>query len=1058
MEARTVRIVLEAVTAQYATGMRQAASEAKGLEKALQSNAAAANTVALGLGAAGAAALAFAGTAVKKFMDFDTAMSGVQAATRASAAEMQQLRDAAMTLGADTKFSASEAANGIEALGRAGVSTSEILGGGLAGALDLAAAGQMEVGDAAEVAAFALSQFNLRGKDVAHVADLLAAGAGKALGEVSDLADALKNGGLVASSFGISIEETTGTLAAFAEVGLIGGEAGTSLKSMLLALASPSKQAKKAMEEVGLAVYDASGKFIGLEALAGQLTSKLGHLTQEQRNATMSIIFGSYGVRAANILYEQGAEGIANWTAAVDDAGYAAEQAAILQDNLAGDLEKVGGAWDTLLIKMGESANGPLRWAAQSLDGLLTKAAEAPGLAAGLFALVTGFGAVAVGAAGLMKATVFVSEFRASLDALGLAGGKLSRLPGLIAGVGKAAGALGITLAAVQLVDWLDDIGTGAVRSGEDMRRFAENVAAGADRIDSAFRSIDGKAIATQWFGLSDAVHDLGSAIEQIDWDKAGWGGGSNYSYFGLIESDAGKAVKALNAVSDEIAAMPPMDAARAYSNILSEFASHGKDAAYASEFFGSYLGKVQDQLRAAGPSFAHLADNMEAVSRIAAGELPDGLVYTADGIMTTSAAIEAGISGWDRYGSEIIEAQAAHAQAVTALDLAEQGIDGVGKHAEMTTEALAGLRAGMEGQSITAEDVAAVLEEVDAAYAELVEGIAGASSAFVDLQGTIKGATDEAGFHLDTYLEQLEKSRQAQEQWQENLVQLAGRASAGLLQHLAEMGPAGAELVASLVTATDEQMAQMEVNFAASGKASNVAFAGNLLDATSLWPKIAAKAGSDAANAAVLEIARGGATAAEVAARYDIKYTVNADTAPAISAAEAARARIDRLVATIKVRADNSHVGIYHRAGLDAPVATGGRVGDVADALGLANGGTVRGPGTRTSDSVPALLSRDEFVIRAAAAEYYGPNFLYALNAMHVPRDVLPQYADGGQVGWERYAPGRSYSSTAPALTSTQTVHVTVKIPEAAAASGAGSARWLDDFAAQARRYGWEV
>ena len=194
-------------------------------------------------------------------------MSNVAAATHETTGNMELLRAAALKAGADTAFSASEAADGIEALAKAGVSTADILNGGLTGALDLAAAGNIEVGDAAEIAATALTQFRLSGEQIPHVADLLAAGAGKAQGDVADLGQALKQSGLVASQMGLSIEDTTGSLAAFASAGLIGSDAGTSFKAMLQRLANPLGQGKKAMDELGISAYDAQGNFVGITSV-----------------------------------------------------------------------------------------------------------------------------------------------------------------------------------------------------------------------------------------------------------------------------------------------------------------------------------------------------------------------------------------------------------------------------------------------------------------------------------------------------------------------------------------------------------------------------------------------------------------------------------------------------------------------------------------------------------------------------------------------------------------------------------------------------------------------
>jgi TP901 family phage tail tape measure protein len=298
---------------------------------------------------------------VKRFAEFDVAMDAVAASTGATGSELEQLGDTAMKAAAETKFGAIDAARGIESLAKAGLETADIVGGGLKGALDLAAAGEIEVAEAGEIAASAMTTFGLSGRDLPHVADLFAAAAGKAQGSVDEMAMAFNQTAQVASMMGLSIEETTGTLAAFASTGLIGSDAGTSFRTMLIRLANPTGKARDLMEELGLSAYDAQGAFVGMEALAGQLQTQLGGLTQEQRNAALATIFGNDAIRAANVLYEQGAGGIEAWTGAVDDSGYAAEQAARRTDNLAGDLERLGGELEKLLITGGGAGEGPLR-------------------------------------------------------------------------------------------------------------------------------------------------------------------------------------------------------------------------------------------------------------------------------------------------------------------------------------------------------------------------------------------------------------------------------------------------------------------------------------------------------------------------------------------------------------------------------------------------------------------------------------------------------------------------------------------------------------------------
>ncbi|RSX46122.1 phage tail tape measure protein [Bifidobacterium castoris] len=321
--------------------------------------------------AVGAMSLAFGVSAVRMFADFDEAMSEVQANTGATGDELESLKNAALDAGKSTVYNATESANAINELAKAGMSTADVLNGGLSGALNLAASDGMEVAAAAELMSSALAQFKLEGKDAGAVADALAAGAAAAQGSASDLGYALSQAGLVANSFGISMQETVGALSLFANTGMIGSDAGTSLKSMLQRLAGPSKEAARTMEELGINAYDASGQFIGLEALAGQLQERMGGLSMEQRNAAMNIIFGADAVRAANALYEAGASGVAQWTKTVSESGVAAKMAAAKTDNLKGDLEQLSGAFETALIKTGSGANDALRDIVQGITGVV---------------------------------------------------------------------------------------------------------------------------------------------------------------------------------------------------------------------------------------------------------------------------------------------------------------------------------------------------------------------------------------------------------------------------------------------------------------------------------------------------------------------------------------------------------------------------------------------------------------------------------------------------------------------------------------------------------------
>jgi TP901 family phage tail tape measure protein len=396
--------------------------------------------------------------AVHAAVGFDKQMSAVQGATRATAEQVGGLRDAALDAGAATIYSASEAAKAQEELAKAGVSVADILNGGLTGALDLAAAGNLELGRAAEIAANAMTTFSLSGSDVPMIADTLAAAAGKSAAGVEDMAQAMQQSGLVASQMGLDVDDTAGALALFAQNGLKGSDAGTSFKTALMRLVPQTEAQATAMADLGLEFFDAQGNFIGLEATAEQLQNRLGGLSQEQRLAAETTIFGSDAIRAAEILYRAGGEGVAEWTEKVNDAGYAAELAAIRSDNLAGDLEQLKGALETALIQGGGLATEALRKMAQGLTDVVTGLGEMPAPLQAAFLGSTGLlgvGASAIGIYGTLKPKL--DEVKKSLNDMGSAGQSVAANMGKIAKVGAVS-----VLVLAEVAQMFDAVADGA--------------------------------------------------------------------------------------------------------------------------------------------------------------------------------------------------------------------------------------------------------------------------------------------------------------------------------------------------------------------------------------------------------------------------------------------------------------------------------------------------------------------------------------------------------------------------------------------------------------------
>lgn len=458
-------------------------------------------------GKVGLAAAAGLGAAVLKAANFDAAMSQVQAATRESAESMETLRKAALDAGASTVFSATEAAAGIEQLAKAGVETASILDGGLLGALDLAAAGTIEVGAAAEIAATTMNQFGLKGDQVAHIADVLAASAGKAQGEVTDMAQALKYVGPVAAQMGISLEETAGSIAYLASQGILGDQAGTSLRGMLTSLTSPSKIAAGEMKALGINMYDAKGEFIGLDGLAGQLQTTLGGLGEAERDAALGRLFGNEQITAARILYQGGEAAIKKWTAAVDDQGFAADTAATKLDNLKGDLEALGGAFETALIGTGEGSQGPLRALTQSLtDAVNGYNNLGQGAKKGAAVTLTAMAAIGGGLFVFSKMVQSIAATRLAMTQLGVSAATTSKI---MVGLGRAGFGLAGLAAAGMAIDQL--------------RKSLEESLPGMSELTKQILAIsDGKvaSLGEEFDSLSDSIDriaDPGYIMESSD-------------------------------------------------------------------------------------------------------------------------------------------------------------------------------------------------------------------------------------------------------------------------------------------------------------------------------------------------------------------------------------------------------------------------------------------------------------------------------------------------------------------------------------------------------------
>lgn len=698
--------------------------------------------------AIGALAGAGVALAVSKFAEFDKAISGIEAATHESATSMGQLREAALQAGADTVFTATEAANAIEELAKAGISTSDVLGGALAGSLDLASAGSIQVADAASIAATAMTQFGLKGSEVPHIADLLAAGAGKAQGSVEDLSAALNQGGLVAAQTGLSIEETTGTLAAFASAGLLGSDAGTSFKTMLQRLTPISKEAQAKMDELGISAYDAQGQFVGMDKFAGNLKTSLKDLTPEARNSALGIMFGSDAVRAASVIYNQGAEGISAWTEKVNDTGYAAETARLKLDNLSGDVEKLGGAFDTALIKSGSAANDALRGITQTATNAVDAFSSMPGpLQSGTIAIGALVAGVGLLGGAFLTIVPKIAATKAAMSQLNISSGTLLK------GFGKA-GLLAMGLSAV----------TGAMASYTNTLQLTADE---QERLNSSLKNSD-------FSGLNKEFQDMnGYAISFKDTLKK-FGSDNFWENYAAGPQQLNGAFKQMSAGLIDLGAWADRDKAKLtqFSNGLAQMAQTDlKGATNAFSEFVSTAGGGETAVKQLLATFPEYKAQLTAIAAeqgktnlstqdyidLAQGKGPIAQQAFRDAAAKSESALR-GVEASAKdasgkissladeirnFGSVTLDANAAQRDLQQAIDDATASFTENGTTLDITTQAGRDNMAALDGIAKAARDSAAATWEKTGSETDLQNSLATSRDSLI-LQAQQFGMTEE--------------------------------------------------------------------------------------------------------------------------------------------------------------------------------------------------------------------------------------------------------------------------------------------------------------------------
>lgn len=364
-------------------------------------------TVGMGMAAAAPAALS---------IGFEDAMARVGALSNASGQELAQLTAQARQLGRDTVYTASQAAEGMGYLAMAGFNTEQTLAA-MPGMLQLAAAGNTDLGRTADIASNILSGFKMKAQEMGEVADVLAKAFTSSDTTLETLGDTMKYVGPVASSVGLSVQDTAAAAGLLGNVGIQGSQAGTALRAALLRLAAPPKMAKEALadltgtagpeldelyeqmedvagaqqtlSELGMQTKDAQGNLRPLADILEELNAKTKDMGTGERAEVFKKVFGTEASAAMIALADAAGKTVDDMGQVIVDGlgrpttalrkymgdlnaagGTAARISEQMNDTTGGELRRLKSAWEDVGISVGNLFLPAIRGAATGLTGL----------------------------------------------------------------------------------------------------------------------------------------------------------------------------------------------------------------------------------------------------------------------------------------------------------------------------------------------------------------------------------------------------------------------------------------------------------------------------------------------------------------------------------------------------------------------------------------------------------------------------------------------------------------------------------------------------------------
>jgi TP901 family phage tail tape measure protein len=329
------------------------------------------------MAAGSAAAVAFTKTSTDAGMSFDSAMSQVAATMGTTVDKIGDVKAKAEEMGRTTKYTATEAAEGMNILAQAGLSADEQISG-IGTVLNLASAGAMSLEESASYTAGAVKGFGDSMSNASYYADLMAKGATLANTDVRGLGEAFSGSAATAKNYGQAADSVTLSLLRLAEQNVTGSEASTALNRAMADLYTPTDDASKALNQLGVSAYKANGDAKDFNDLVDELNGSLQGMTAEQKNNALATIFTTQGLQAFNKMTASSDATVQKfWKGIQDSSGSAAQQAATQLDNLKGDITLLSSATEGLELGFYNTFSGTIRGAIKGVTSEVSGLAEA---------------------------------------------------------------------------------------------------------------------------------------------------------------------------------------------------------------------------------------------------------------------------------------------------------------------------------------------------------------------------------------------------------------------------------------------------------------------------------------------------------------------------------------------------------------------------------------------------------------------------------------------------------------------------------------------------------